>query len=93
MLIDQEYSEVERVAAAASGHLVGTLCVLDRVPRRLSDRQRGLLSDLAAWVELEYADLHAHQWEQQAEGARRDFVSVVSHECGPRCRPSGVRSS
>lgn len=66
--------------AAPSGHLVGTLCVLDRVPRRLSDRQRGLLSDLAAWVELEYAVLHANQWEQQAERARRDFVSVVSHE-------------
>jgi signal transduction histidine kinase len=66
--------------AAPSGHLVGTLCVLDRVPRRLSDRQRGLLSDLAAWVELEYTVLHANQWEQQAERARRDFVSVVGHE-------------
>lgn len=66
--------------AAPSGHLVGTLCVLDRVPRRLSDRQRRSLSDLAAWVELEYTVLHANQWEQQAERARRDFVSVVGHE-------------
>ena len=34
-----------------SGHRVGTLCVMDRVPRTLSDRQRAILVDLAALVE------------------------------------------
>jgi signal transduction histidine kinase len=66
--------------ASPSGHLVGTLCVMDRVPRRLSERQREAFCDLAAWVELEYTILQANQWEQQTERARRDFVSVVSHE-------------
>lgn len=66
--------------AAPSGHLVGTLCVMDRVPRRLTDQQRTELSDLAVWVELEYTVLQATQWEQDTERARRDFVSVVSHE-------------
>jgi signal transduction histidine kinase len=66
--------------AGPSGHLVGTLCVLDRVPRRLTDRQRTELGDLAGWVELEYTVLQANQWEQETERARRDFVSVVSHE-------------
>jgi signal transduction histidine kinase len=66
--------------AAPSGHLVGTLCVLDRVPRKLTDGERRQLGDLAAWVELECAVVQANQWEQEAERARRDFVSVVSHE-------------
>jgi signal transduction histidine kinase len=66
--------------AAPSGHLVGTLCVMDRVPRRLTDNQRDQLRALAAWVEIEYTVLQANQWEQQTERARRDFVSVVSHE-------------
>ncbi len=66
--------------AAPSGSLVGTLCVMDRVPRSLTERQRATLRDLAAWVELEYTVLQTNQWEQETERARRDFVSVVSHE-------------
>jgi signal transduction histidine kinase len=66
--------------AAPSGHLVGTLCVLDRVPRRLTERQREQLGELAAWVQLECSVEQANQWEQETERARRDFVSVVSHE-------------
>jgi signal transduction histidine kinase len=66
--------------AAPSGFLVGTLCVMDRVPRRLTERQRAALRDLAAWVELEYTVRQANQWELETERARRDFVSVVSHE-------------
>ncbi len=66
--------------AAPSGHLVGTLCVMDRVPRRLTARQRQELGDLAEWVELECAVVQVNQWEQAAERARRDFVSMVSHE-------------
>lgn len=66
--------------AAPSGYLVGALCVLDRVPRRLNSRQRRSLRELAAWVELECAIPPSTQWERDAERARRDFVAVVSHE-------------
>ncbi|WP_026425512.1 GAF domain-containing sensor histidine kinase [Actinokineospora inagensis] len=66
--------------AAPSGHLVGTLCVVDRVPRRLDEAERGLLRDLAAWVELECAVVQATQWEQDTDRDRADFMSVVSHE-------------
>ncbi|MET1073666.1 MAG: GAF domain-containing sensor histidine kinase [Umezawaea sp.] len=65
---------------APSGHVVGTLCVLDRVPRRLTGRQRAELGELAAWVELECAAVRSTKWERETERARRDFVSVVSHE-------------
>ncbi|PPK71001.1 GAF domain-containing protein [Actinokineospora auranticolor] len=62
--------------AAPSGHLVGTLCVVDRVPRKLTPAARQDLRDLAAWVELECTVVQAQQWET----TRRDFVSMVSHE-------------
>jgi diguanylate cyclase (GGDEF)-like protein/PAS domain S-box-containing protein len=38
---------------SADGHAVGTLCVIDTVPRAFSDADRGLLRDLATLVELE----------------------------------------
>ncbi|MBM7775130.1 signal transduction histidine kinase [Actinokineospora baliensis] len=66
--------------AGPSGHLVGTLCVVDMAPRRLDDAERELLRDLAAWVELECAVVQASQWEHEAVRARTDFVSVLSHE-------------
>ncbi|MFD9741644.1 histidine kinase dimerization/phospho-acceptor domain-containing protein [Umezawaea sp. NPDC059074] len=66
--------------AAPSGHLVGALCVLDRVPRRFTARQREELGELAEWVRLECAVVQVTRWEEAAERARRDFVSIVSHE-------------
>jgi signal transduction histidine kinase len=66
--------------AAPSGHLVGTLCVLDRVSRWLTGRQREQLGELAGWVQLECSVEQPNQWEEETERARRDFVSVVSHE-------------
>ncbi|MCS7479446.1 ATP-binding protein [Umezawaea endophytica] len=66
--------------AAPSGHMIGTLCVLDRVPRRLTGRQREQLRELAGWIQRECSVRQANQWEQETERARRDFVSVVGHE-------------
>lgn len=34
------------------GFALGTLCLIDRKPRRLSEQQRTILHDLAAWAEL-----------------------------------------
>lgn len=39
----------------ASGDAVGTLCILDEQPRRFSDADRALLSELAAWAQDELA--------------------------------------
>ncbi|MBO3664817.1 PP2C family protein-serine/threonine phosphatase [Microbacterium stercoris] len=38
---------------APGGENIGTLCILDTKPRSLSDRQRALLEELAAWVQKE----------------------------------------
>jgi hypothetical protein len=40
---------------APGGEQVGTLCILDVEPRALDDHQRGLLRDLALWVQGELA--------------------------------------
>ena len=41
------------------GHIVGTLCILDYRPRGFSAAERGLLADLAATVEAEFARVPA----------------------------------
>lgn len=61
---------------APGGEQVGTLCVLDTVPRAMSDRERELLRDLAGWV--------------QAEATRAeelDRASVVQRNLLPRRAP------
>lgn len=59
---------------------MGTLCVIDRVPRTLSDRQRASLEDLAVQVEHLLALRHS-----TAELLRRnrdliDFTGVLAHD-------------
>jgi signal transduction histidine kinase len=66
--------------SASSGHRIGTLCVLDRRPRRLTGRERAELRDLAAWVELECAVVQSNLAEAKADRARQDFTMMVSHE-------------
>ncbi|HEX7307211.1 GAF domain-containing sensor histidine kinase [Lentzea sp.] len=58
-----------RPIAAESGHLIGTLCVLDARPRRLTPDELELLNDLAAWAELECR-----------AGATGELIAVASHE-------------
>ncbi len=61
---------------APGGEHVGTLCMLDTEPRQLSDHERGMLSDLALWVQTELA--------QQQE---LDHAAVVQRALTPRNLP------
>ena len=67
--------------ATADGFNLGTLCVIDRQPRQVSEDQLATLRDLAAIVvdelELRYA---ARSEEQRLEQVRADFTATVSHE-------------
>jgi hypothetical protein len=40
---------------APGGHRVGTLCLLDNAPRHMTEADKGLLRDLASWVQKELA--------------------------------------
>lgn len=39
--------------ALQGGQKIGTLCIIDQRPREFSDEQRGMLRDLASWVQSE----------------------------------------
>ncbi|MEY4906370.1 MAG: hypothetical protein RL260_88 [Pseudomonadota bacterium] len=59
------------------GHKIGTLCVLDRQPRQLTEAQRGILVDLGraathwmvSWRQAQALELHLHHLEDRV--ARR----------------------
>lgn len=40
-----------------NNHMLGTLCIIDTVPRKLSKADTRILSDLAKWVESEFSSL------------------------------------
>jgi signal transduction histidine kinase len=68
---------------APDGCRVGTLCVMDRAPRRFTDADRRLLEDLAHWVELEFDAVTvrlAREALEQQERLKSEFISTVSHE-------------
>ncbi|HEY8741437.1 MAG TPA: GAF domain-containing sensor histidine kinase, partial [Candidatus Dormibacteraeota bacterium] len=70
------------------GQPVGTLCVMDRVPREFDEADRATLRDLAAWAQLEVNGLEAGRLlalhdvtlARELERANSDFVSTVAHE-------------
>jgi len=70
-----------------AGNALGTLCVIDRVPRTLSDVQRRALTDLSIQVmsllELRrtVAELESkHQQLEEVMRLRETFLATVSHE-------------
>ena len=62
------------------GHALGTLCVIDRRPRELSDEQLDMLRILGREV-MSQLELRLHVAErEQLERTRSELISVVSHE-------------
>ena len=53
---------------AVDGRIIGTLCVIDRQPRRLDDAQRALLIDLAHAVEHWIVSSREHRQLRETEG-------------------------
>lgn len=64
----------------AEGHGLGTLCVIDRVPRTLSAEQVAALEALSRQL-MTHLDLRrANIALREAESAKKAFVAHVSHE-------------
>lgn len=78
----------------SNGHRIGTLCVIDREPRELSDQQKGVLTHLAQAaakaLESRQAALRMHENElklRQLHSAlerehhhRTEFLATLAHE-------------
>jgi GAF domain-containing protein len=75
---------------SSDGHRVGTLCIIDRRPRQLSDAEKQTLKDLAIWVERELSSVELTEALKQLQKAnirlarlsqvRGEFVHIVSHK-------------
>lgn len=63
-----------------AGFKLGTLCVLDRKPRKLSGRQAQALRTLAHQVSRIIALRRARDQAQAADRAKSEFLAVMSHE-------------
>jgi signal transduction histidine kinase len=65
---------------SSDGHALGTLCVIDRKPRRLEDYDLEMLRALSRMV-MSQIELRLHIAERrEIERAKSDFVAIVSHE-------------
>ncbi len=65
---------------ASDGHALGTLCVIDRKPRRLSGHDLEMLRALGRLV-MSQIELRLHIAERrEIERVKSDFVAIVSHE-------------
>lgn len=75
---------------APGGHRVGTLCILDSTPRKLTDADRGLLRDLALWVQKE---LSIDEELERAADVQRGLLPQIippapGYDLAGRCLPS-----
>src|ERR1700690_1656357 len=63
-----------------TGSRVGTLCLIDRQPRKFSEEDRGLLADLAAMVDREFSLVDRTAVDELTSLAnRRAFATVANH--------------
>lgn len=63
---------------AVNGHKLGTLCIIDRKPRTLSEEDQELLEDLAAMVEREFSAMELATVDELTNIAnRRGFMTVA----------------
>jgi hypothetical protein len=75
---------------APGGHRVGTLCILDSTPRKLTEADRSLLRDLATWVQKE---MSIDEELERAADVQRGLLpqavpQVPGYDLAGRCLPS-----
>ncbi len=76
--------------AAPGGQRVGSLCILDTVPRELAAREVSILRDLADWVEQELASdadlVHAREIQRRLMPNRAP--EIPGYDVAGRCLPA-----
>lgn len=68
----------------SDGQAVGTLCIIDRAPRSLSDEQRQVLKDLAGLVEAELDHMKALAARMLAEQALKSLNTELESRSAAR---------
>ena len=68
----------------SNGEAVGTLCIIDHAPRRLSQEQRQVLADLAGLVEVELNHLKAVAARMLAEQALKSLNTELEGRVAAR---------
>jgi len=68
----------------SEGQAVGTLCLIDRAPRRFDDAQRQVLRDLATLVEVELNHMKAVTARMLAEQALKSLNTELEHRIAAR---------
>ncbi len=79
--------------AAPDGSLVGTLCVIDDVPRRLSGAELATLQDLAAIAEQELAAHHLAVDDELTGLANRRGFRLLAAQALALCAREGLSAS
>ena len=69
--------------STAEGHTLGTLCVIDTVPRGWTDQELGLLADLAAGLQAEIDLREAVKRSSSAGMQAHDVLRRLMHEREP----------
>ncbi|MEM1439306.1 MAG: sensor domain-containing diguanylate cyclase [Pseudomonadota bacterium] len=79
-----------RPIKAPEGQRIGTLCLIDRAPRTLSNKELEILDDLARMVEEEFVTLAQSSVDELTQLInRRGFFTVASHVL-PLCERLGT---
>ncbi len=78
---------------AMDGHKLGTLCIIDRKPRTLSDEDRELLEDLAAMVERELAAMELATVDELTNIANRRGFMTIAQSSLQLCQRESIPAS
>ena len=71
---------------APNGHRIGTLCLIDRLPRNFSDGDRATLKDFARLVDDELASTSEINVDEMTGIANRRGFTMVGKHLLPMCR-------
>ncbi len=77
---------------APDGQRIGTICLIDRLPREFTDRDRECLRDFAELVDDELASRSVANVDDLTKIANRRGFSVVANHLLPICRRTGLEA-
>jgi diguanylate cyclase (GGDEF)-like protein len=78
---------------ASDGARIGTLCVIDRKPRVLSEAETALLADLASMIDSEFSMLEQSTTDELTGLSNRRGLALIAKYILPLCRRAGLAAT